>query len=165
MPLQSHLSSLRIHRGVKLPNLNALQHYSGQDACLGVLCCCAKQSNSCLCHCILQLSRLALHTGVKLPNFNALQRYSGQDACLDVLYCYAKQSNSCLVPLRFTPIKTCFSHRCKTAEHQCTAASHRWMSCVNAKSTGPSLLQQADVRQACHRAVNGANMLFADIRT
>ena len=39
VPLQSHLLRLAIHTIVELPNSIALQHCSGQDACLDVLCC------------------------------------------------------------------------------------------------------------------------------
>ena len=56
---------------LQTPNTNALQHCSGQNACLVVLCRCAKQADSSLVPLHLHLSRFTLHTGVQPPGISA----------------------------------------------------------------------------------------------
>ena len=61
VPLHLHLSRLAIQTGVSLPNTNAQQHCSGQNACFVFLCCCAKQADSGLVPLHLHLPRFAVH--------------------------------------------------------------------------------------------------------
>ena len=52
VPLHLHLSNLTTHTDVQSPNTSAVQHSSGQNACLVALCCCENKLAAVSCHCI-----------------------------------------------------------------------------------------------------------------
>ena len=115
---------------VYTPDTNALQQSSGQNACHGVLCCCAKQAGSSLVPMHLYLSRLAFCTDVHSPDTNALQQSTGQNACHGVLCCCTKQAGSSLVPMHLYLSRLAF--------------------CTDVHSPDTNALQQSTGQNACH---------------
>jgi len=61
-------------------NINALQHWSGQNRFPTAQCCSVNQAHSLLVPLQLHLWRLVLHTGVQCCNTNALQHWSGKNS-------------------------------------------------------------------------------------
>ena len=123
VPLHLHLSSLTTHTDVQSPNTSAVQHSSGQNACLVALCCCANKLAAVLCHCICTYQVSLSTQMLQSQNTSAVQNSSECRLCCSVLLC--KQAGSSVVPLHLHLSSLALHTNVAITKHQCGAALFR----------------------------------------